>query len=479
MMKTDMDEALEARRDLARLRPAGEADFLRWLDWADCEEKLFSRLGYWFTFRGDPEAQNEHLHLVEERAKELKLWNGLELKLRRWQDSVADEYQKLGRDEFASRIGEDYADYCSALPDAGAPAAPPPGPACMQDVPLLNVHWLVPGLLPLGEVSLLGADGGTGKGIWQAQLIAAVTTGKTSGFFPTLPPETGRVLIFSGEDDPSRVLKARLMAAGADMSRVMVMTADAWYARTGNPLCLPDKAFAEQVEKASPRLVIVDPLQSFLPAKVEMASRNQMRGALLPLKALCARLGCAALISMHTNKRQHVSGRNRLADSSDIWDIARSVLMMGRDRTSGQLYLSHEKSSYARPADTALLHIEGVRVEDIQTARAVFDGRTEKKDSDFMEGRRSGPPAQTKDDTAAAILNVLAESRLGSLPSNQLRTEVLREIGCSERTYNRAYGELVKAGEITKRQITQKSGERSWYSFLSDSSKLDGKVGNI
>ncbi|MFR5991320.1 MAG: hypothetical protein ACLUGP_13515 [Faecalibacterium prausnitzii] len=52
---------------------------------------------------------------------------------------------------------------------------------------------------------------------------------------------------------------------------------------------------------------------------------------------------------MHTNKRANVSGRARLADSSDIWDIARSVLMMGRDKNSEKLYLSHEKSSLLRP----------------------------------------------------------------------------------------------------------------------------------
>ena len=121
------------------------------------------------------------------------------------------------------------------------------------------------------------------------------------------------------------------------MSRVMVVTSDAYFARTGSPLCIPDSSFAKYVGKAAPALVIIDPLQSFLPAGVEMASRNQMRSALLPLKALCAKHGCAALISMHTNKRANVSGRARLADSSDIWDIARSVLMMGRDKNSEKL----------------------------------------------------------------------------------------------------------------------------------------------
>ena len=198
---------------------------------------------------------------------------------------------------------------------------------------------------------------------------------------------------------------------------------------------------------------------------VEMVSRNQMRAALLPLKALCARLGCAALIAMHTNKRSNVSGRARLDDSSDIWDIARSVLMMGRDKNSGQLYLSHEKSSYAAPARTALLHSEQTPVEGVTTAVAVFDSRTDKKDADFVEERRVRV-AQTKADAAQAILDVLAEAKLGSMPNTQLRAEVVRETGCSEKTYNRAYGELVKSGEIKKQQLSQQDGARSWYTFL-------------
>ena len=337
------------------------------------------------------------------------------------------------------------------------------------------MSWLVDGLLPMGEVSLLGADGGTGKGIWQAQLIAYVTAGRTSGFFPQPPEKTGSVLLFSGEDDPGKVLKARLTAAGADMSRVMVVTSDAYFARTGSPLCIPDTSFAKYVGKAAPALVIIDPLQSFLPAGVEMASRNQMRSALLPLKALCAKHGCAALISMHTNKRANVSGRARLADSSDIWDIARSVLMMGRDKNSEKLYLSHEKSSYSAPARTALLHIEQTQVEGVTTAVAVFDSRTDKKDADFVEERRVRT-AQTKEDTAQAILNVLAESKLGSMPSTQLRAEVMKEMGCSDRTYTRAYGELVKSGEVVKRQIIQKDGGHSWFSYLPHCGGLDGKV---
>ena len=447
--------------------PLDRADFLRTLRRCHTEEQLFSRLTFAVMFhQTDPDAREDLLDDVRGAACNMQL-PAVNYKIDQWLNTCKQAWQ-ADPAAFMAAVNADAKQRKLALEGSAAQ------PGLLADVPMQSVAWLVPQLLPLGEVSLLGADGGTGKGLWQAQLIACVTTGKTSGFFPVPPAQTGKVLILAGEDDPGKVLKARLTAAGADMSRVMVVTSDAYFARTGSPLCIPDTSFAKYVGKAAPALVIIDPLQSFLPAGVEMASRNQMRSALLPLKALCAKHGCAALISMHTNKRANVSGRARLADSSDIWDIARSVLMMGRDKNSEKLYLSHEKSSYSAPARTALLHIEQAQVEGVKTAVAVFDSRTDKKDADFVEERRVRT-AQTKEDTAQAILNVLAESKLGSMPSTQLRAEVMKEMGCSDRTYIRAYGNLIKSGEIIKKNIRQQDGKNQWYSFLY-CSETSGKV---
>ena len=181
---------------------------------------------------------------------------------------------------------------------------------------------------------------------------------------------------------------------------------------------------------------------------------------------------------MHSNKKQGVSGRARLADSSDIWDMARSVLMMGRAKNDGKIYLSHEKSSYARPQQTVLLHIDDVEVEGVKTARAVFDGYTDKKDADFIEERRVRT-AETRQDTRSAILNVLSESRLGSMPSNELRAAVLREVGCSDSTYNRVYSELVKSGEIAKHQINQGGNVRSWFTAMPYRGETSDKVAKL
>ena len=442
-------------------------DFLNMLDACRTEQQLFSRLTFAVMFhQTDPDAREDLLDDVRGAACNMQL-PAVNYKIDQWLNTCKQAWQ-ADPAAFMAAVNADAKQRKLALEGSAAQ------PGLLADVPMQSVAWLVPQLLPLGEVSLLGADGGTGKGIWQAQLIAYVTAGKTSGFFPLPPQQTGKVLLLAGEDDPGKVLKARLLAAGADMNRVLVLTADDYFGKTGQPLTLKDQALADFAAKAGPLLLIVDPLQSFLPAGVEMASRNQMRSILLPLKAIAAAQQCAVLLVMHSNKKQGVSDRKRLADSSDIWDMARSVLMMGRSNSDGKIYLSHEKSSYSRPQQTVLLHIEDVELDGVRTAQAVFDGYTDKKDADFIKEPRVRQ-AQTKEDTRDAILNVLAESRLGSMASNELRTAVVKEIGCSDRTYNRAYSELVRSGEVTKCTIRQRDGRNKWYSSLY-CSETSGKV---
>ena len=442
-------------------------DFLNMLDACRTEQQLFSRLTFAVMFhQTDPDAREDLLDDVRGAACNMQL-PAVNYKIDQWLNTCKQAWQ-ADPAAFMAAVNADAKQRKLALEGSAAQ------PGLLADVPMQSVAWLVPQLLPLGEVSLLGADGGTGKGIWQAQLIAYVTAGKTSGFFPLPPQQTGKVLLLAGEDDPGKVLKARLLAAGADMNRVLVLTADDYFGKTGQPLTLKDQALADFAAKAGPLLLIVDPLQSFLPAGVEMASRNQMRSILLPLKAIAAAQQCAVLLVMHSNKKQGVSDRKRLADSSDIWDMARSVLMMGRSNSDGKIYLSHEKSSYSRPQQTVLLHIEDVELDGVRTAQAVFDGYTDKKDADFIKEPRVRQ-AQTKEDTRDAILNVLAESRLGSMASSELRAAVVKEIGCSDRTYNRAYSELVRSGEVTKCTIRQRDGRNKWYSSLY-CSETSGKV---
>lgn len=73
---SSISEAVKNHDDTKIFRPADYDDFMRWLDYADTEEKLFSRLGYWMVMQGLPDDRNQKYDMVRERAQELKLWNG-------------------------------------------------------------------------------------------------------------------------------------------------------------------------------------------------------------------------------------------------------------------------------------------------------------------------------------------------------------------------------------------------------------------
>ena len=211
----EMKEAVGNWREAKQFSPADENDFLRWLDKADTEEKLFSRLTFWFTFRGLPADQNQRYHLVQERARELRLWNGLELKLRRWQDRVADEYEQIGKEAFAARIGEDYADYINSLTDPEAApqqAAPEPEtakPAGVQawsarelsEMVLPPIRHVVEGLLPMG-MGVLVAKPKLGKSWMVLDLCLTVAQGEPFLGFPTRQHGT---LYLALEDGKSRM----------------------------------------------------------------------------------------------------------------------------------------------------------------------------------------------------------------------------------------------------------------------------------
>ncbi|MDE8704062.1 hypothetical protein PZH32_13985, partial [Adlercreutzia equolifaciens] len=60
------------------------------------------------------------------------------------------------------------------------------------------------------------------------------------------------------------------------------------------------------------------------------------------------------MIVVHVNKQSGVYGRKRIADSSDIWDSSRAVLMLGETPEKGIRYLTQEKSNYGKLGETVL-----------------------------------------------------------------------------------------------------------------------------
>lgn len=305
----------------------------------------------------------------------------------------------------------------------------------MEEVEEKDAEWLITQYIPRGNITILAGDGGSGKTTTWCGIAAAVSSG-TKVFFDAIPEdfakcEPQKVMFFSSEDSIEHTLRARLRKAGAKLGNVLSVSLqdeDFGNIKFNSPV------LEVLIEQHRPALVIFDPVQSFIPPEVQMGQRNAMRNCLNPLIGWGEKYGCTFLIVVHTNKRQGVFGRNRVADSADIWDIARSVLIAGQTQ-DGKRYLSHEKSNYGEPGATAIFSIsEGV---------AKFEEYSDKQDKDFVQERdfdiRQAPQRQ---DAEKFIYDFLKN---GKKPTSEL-DEAAKAAGISKNTLNRAKTELRKRG---------------------------------
>lgn len=319
-------------------------------------------------------------------------------------------------------------------------------------------EWLVPGYIPKGCVTLLCSDGGIGKtSIW-CDTLAAMTTGRTTLFDKAVdnPFQTGTcrdVMYFSKEDPTEEILKWKFEAAEGDQSKVRCFGLDderitkIWY---GSLL------LEKLIEKYQPDICVFDTLQAFLPDGVDMAKRKDMRDALNPLNQLGAKYGTTFLMIMHTNKSAN-SGRQRMADSSDIWDIGRSALMCGRTKDKEICYMSHEKCNYGRLQRTILFSVtdEGV----------LFKGTSKMKDADYIaEHQTVSYNSPKRDEAKQFIIEELASAENRMLEVNEIEARA-KAAGISKNAIEEARSELVKDKTILRKTTGYKESKK-WVLLL-------------
>ena len=133
--------------------------------------------------------------------------------------------------------------------------------------------------------------------------------------------------------------------------------------------------------------------------------------------------------------------------------------MLGWSKADEAVYASVEKISYSKRPMSTLFSIEAAEAEDVKTAVAVYRGRTDRRDADFIL-QRAATPTPTRDAVRDAILAAMA--------STELQKSVLLETGCSEATYQRAYKQLTDEGLILKKPLhtAGKKGVSSWFTYL-------------
>jgi len=131
------------------------------------------------------------------------------------------------------------------------------------------------------------------------------------------------VIFQTAEDGLGDTVKPRLLQSGADCERVIVID------ESEKELSLSDVRIEQAITQTGAKLFILDPLQAYLGADVDMHRANEIRPVLKRISAVAEKTGCAILVIGHLNKGTNKSQYRGLG-SIDIQAAARSVLTVGR-----------------------------------------------------------------------------------------------------------------------------------------------------
>ena len=216
------------------------------------------------------------------------------------------------------------------------------------------------------------------------------------------------------------------------------------------PLTLADERIARAIRENNAKLVIIDPVQAFLGADVDMNRANEVRPIFRSLGDIAQATGCAIVLIGHLNKAVGTQSTYRGLGSIDITAAVRSLLFIGKlkDNPTTRV-LIHEKSSLAPPGQSLAFSLgdekgfEWIGAYDI-TADELPAGTD---------------TAKTESKTAQAemlILELLADGK--KMPSAELEKAV-NDRGISSRTMRTA------KSRIGDRLVTEKDGT-AWVCYL-------------
>ena len=221
----------------------------------------------------------------------------------------------------------------------------------MEQVEIEKIDWLLYPFIPFGKVTIVQGDPGEGKTTMVLQIIAKLTKGEavlpSSSDEPALEGKTMalepvNVIYQTAEDGLGDTIKPRLLSAGADCSRVMVIDDN------DQALTMMDARLEEAIIQTKARLVVLDPIQGFLGTDVDMRRANEIRPLMKRVAVLAEKYHCAIILIGHMNKNSNGKSSYRGLGSIDFQAAARSVLIVGRIKDETEIrVVCHVKSSLA------------------------------------------------------------------------------------------------------------------------------------
>ena len=364
---------------------------------------------------------------------------------------IADAEAECADDD--ARVGlrmaiEHAADVAEAETKPAPAVAVEPGPilTCLADVEPREIKWLWPGRVPMGRITLLVGRPGEGKSFLTCDMASRISTGTPWPDKSDCP--AGSVIFISAEDDPGDTIRPRLDAHYADVRKVHLLSAVRRTGEDGKPyevlFTLADVAALETALKTLPdcRLIVVDPIGSFLGGDTDAHRDNEVRGVLAPVAKLAEKYGPAVLVVAHRRKSAGSIADDLALGSRAFTGIARAVWHLSRDTDNkNRRLLLPGKNNLAREGDGLAFAIidEPPRISWERDPVALSADDALAQENGFGgEDAKPGPQPEARSHAAEWLRELL---KAGPMEVAKIKDEA-KAAGYAWRTLHRAKDEL-------------------------------------
>jgi hypothetical protein len=297
-----------------------------------------------------------------------------------------------------------------------------------------EVDWLWRPYLPNQMLAMLSGDPGAGKTYIAMAICAAVTLGQEPN--TGTPNNPADVLCLSVENSPEYVLRPRFDKLGGDATRFHILrgsvSGDGKHTLRGSVRLSDVSLLRDALTRTKARLVIVDPIQSYLGAEIDAHRSNETRPVLDGLSRLAEEHKCCILLVRHLGKAQTARAIHRGLGSIDLTGAVRTELIAGSAPNDAmQRALVQVKSNLGQFGASLGYTIEADGTfrwtgESHLTASAIL--------APELNGEETGALAEAK----GFLSTVLTQ---GARPARDVQAEA-RQDGISERTLKRAKADL-------------------------------------
>jgi len=304
--------------------------------------------------------------------------------------------------------------------------------------------WLWPERVALGSLTLLVGDPGIGKSYLTLDMAARVSHGApwpeeelAADSAPQRTRAPGSAFLLCAEDDYANTVRPRLVALGADLSRIIALRDDHGYQAFDLLSYLPR---FENLIQSTPntRLWIIDPISSYLGNLQENHDRS-IRGLLNPLANLAAAHQLAIVLVTHLSKGDG-KALHRVLGSRAFGAAARNVWLVAEDAEDRRrrLLVSVKQNRTAPPTGLAFT-IESVGTRGGARLRWAAEEVSADADEALSATAYQPPPRNQR---LRQVIDWLEELLAdGSLPPDVVRESAAAR-GIAYTTLRRAFREM-------------------------------------